>query len=78
MANEKLIDKLSEKYRLGFDITLDSDTIPKGLSEDIIRLISFKKKEPEWLLAWRLEAYRHWLTMTAPDWANLKIEPIDY
>ena len=78
MANEKLINKLSEQYQLGFDITLDSDTIHKGLNEDIIRLISFKKKEPEWLLAWRLEAYRHWLTMDAPNWANLKIDPIDY
>lgn len=78
MANEKLIEKLSEKYRLGFDISLESDTIPKGLSEDIIRLISFKKREPEWLLEWRLQAYRHWLTMSAPNWANLKIEPIDY
>lgn len=78
MANEQLIEKLKEKYHLGFQIDLESDMIPKGLNEDIIALISLKKKEPEWLLQWRLTAYKHWLTLKQPDWANLKIEPIDY
>jgi Fe-S cluster assembly protein SufB len=51
---------------------------PKGLSEDTVRYISAKKDEPEWMLEWRLKAYRHWLTMPMPDWAKLNIPPIDY
>jgi Fe-S cluster assembly protein SufB len=51
---------------------------PKGLSEDTVRFISAKKDEPEWMLEWRLKAYRHWLTMPMPDWAKLNIPPIDY
>jgi Fe-S cluster assembly protein SufB len=78
MTNEKLIETLSQKYKLGFDVDLESDTIPKGLNEDIVKIISLKKNEPDWLLEWRLTAYRHWLTLTPPNWANLKIEPIDY
>lgn len=78
MTNEKIIATLSQKYKLGFDIDLDSDTLPNGLNEDIIKIISSKKNEPLWLLEWRLEAYRHWITLKKPEWANLKIEDIDF
>lgn len=72
---EQLIHK---EYEHGFFTDVESDTVPPGLSEDIIRFISKKKNEPEFLLEWRLKAYRHWLTMKQPDWARLKLEPIDY
>lgn len=78
MANEKLIQTLDEKYKLGFDIQLESEILPKGLNEEIIRLISKLKEEPSWLLEWRLTAYRHWVTLKKPTWANLKIEDIDF
>ena len=68
----------AEKYKYGFVTDIDADTAPKGLSEDIVRLISRKKEEPEWLLDWRLKAYRHWLTMDEPMWANVTFPPIDY
>jgi len=64
-------------YKAGFVTDIVSETVPPGLSEDVIRLISAKKNEPQWLLDWRLKAYRHWLTMTPPDWAQLKVPPID-
>ena len=57
---------LEQDYAAGFVTTLETDTVPKGLWEDVIRLISARKGEPEWLLDWRLQAYRHWLTMTPP------------
>jgi len=66
------------EYKYGFVTDLDMDIAPRGLSEDVVRLISHKKNEPEWLLAWRLKAYRHWLTMTEPQWQNVKFPPIDY
>jgi len=73
------IDKMVEqKYRHGFVTDIESDTLPPGLSEDVIRAISARKKEPEWLLEWRLKAYRHWLEMEQPDWAHLKIDAIDF
>ena len=65
-------------YKYGFVTEIESEKAPKGLSEDVVRFISAKKNEPEWLLDWRLKAYRRWLTMTPPDWAKLDIEPIDY
>ncbi len=65
-------------YQHGFVTDIDTDVIPKGLSEDVIRLISAKKNEPEWLLEWRLAAYRHWLTMDEPDWQNATYAKIDY
>ena len=67
-----------EKYKYGFVTDIDADTAPKGLSEDIVRFISAKKDEPEWLLEWRLKAYRHWLTMEEPEWPKVKYPPIDY
>lgn len=67
-----------DSYKYGFVTEIESEKAPKGLSEDVVRFISAKKNEPEWLLDWRLKAYRRWLTMTPPDWAKLDIEPIDY
>jgi Fe-S cluster assembly protein SufB len=69
---------VGQKYRHGFVTDIESDTVPPGLDEDVIRLISRKKKEPAFLLEWRLKAFRHWLTMKEPKWAHLRIEPIDY
>ncbi|WP_422366662.1 Fe-S cluster assembly protein SufB [Pelagibius sp.] len=67
-----------EKYKYGFVTDIETETAPKGLSEDIVRFISAKKNEPEWLLEWRLKAYRHWLTMPEPEWAKVQFPPIDY
>lgn len=74
----ELADLMERDYPHGFVTTIESDTIPCGLNEDVIRLISRKKNEPEFMLQWRLKAYQHWLTMTKPDWAKLNIAPIDY
>ena len=68
----------SQEYKYGFVTDIESDVAPPGLSEDTIRLISSKKSEPEWLLDFRLKAFRHWLTMKEPTWANVKYDPIDY
>jgi Fe-S cluster assembly protein SufB len=68
----------SSEYKYGFVTDIESDDAPKGLSEDIVRFISAKKNEPEWLLEWRLKAYRHWLTMEEPKWPNVEYPPIDY
>jgi Fe-S cluster assembly protein SufB len=73
------INQLTQReYPYGFTTELDADTAPRGLNEDVIRLISSKKQEPEFLLEWRLRAYRYWLTLTEPRWPNVKHEPIDY
>jgi Fe-S cluster assembly protein SufB len=69
---------ISRQYQHGFYTAVDADTVPCGLSEDVIRLISAKKNEPPFMLAWRLNAYRHWLTMKEPRWATVKHPPIDY
>ena len=74
----ELEDLVGQKYRHGFVTDIDSDTVPPGLDEDVVRLISRKKGEPEFMLDWRLRAYRHWLGMQPPDWAHLRIAPIDY
>ena len=75
----KIIDEVTQAdYKYGFVTDIETEMAPKGLSEDIVRFISAKKNEPEWLLEFRLKAYRHWLTMKTPDWAHLKIAPIDY
>ncbi|NDD62599.1 MAG: Fe-S cluster assembly protein SufB, partial [Acidobacteria bacterium] len=68
----------NREYKYGFVTDIESETIPRGLNEDIVRLISAKKGEPEWLLEWRLKAFRHWLTMTEPEWANVHYPKIDY
>ena len=73
------IQKLTEEgYAYGFVTDIPQETLPPGLNEDIIRKISAMKKEPEWLLDYRLKAYAAWLEMEMPDWAHLKIDPIDY
>jgi Fe-S cluster assembly protein SufB len=71
-------DLTSREYAYGFVTPIEAEEVPKGLSEDTIRLISAKKGEPAWMLDWRLRAYRHWLTMTEPTWANVTHAPIDY
>ena len=77
--SRKVIDDVTgSEYKYGFTTDIDTDIIPRGLSEDVVRLISAKKGEPEWLLEFRLKAYRHWLTMKMPTWAHLNIPEIDY
>ena len=71
---------LDTDYKWGFTLDIESDVAPKGLSEDVVRLISAKKNEPEWMLEWRLKAFRHWLKLKqhSPTWANIQHPPIDY
>src|SRR6188508_1687834 len=76
--SELLTDLVKRKYRHGFVTDIEQDTVPPGLNEDVIRLISAKKGEPEFLTEWRLKAYRHWLTMKEPEWAHVRYSPIDY
>jgi Fe-S cluster assembly protein SufB len=79
MSSAKTIKDLTESdYKYGFVTAVEADTVPPGLNEEIIRLISSKKSEPEFMLQWRLKAYRHWLTMKEPTWANVHYPPIDY
>ncbi|MEI6790934.1 MAG: Fe-S cluster assembly protein SufB, partial [Myxococcaceae bacterium] len=74
-----MIKELTEKsYAYGFVTPIESDTLPPGLNEDVVRFISAKKQEPEWLLNWRLKAYKHWLTLKEPDWAHVSYPKIDY
>jgi Fe-S cluster assembly protein SufB len=65
-------------YKYGFVTQIEADEAPKGLNEEVIRFISARKKEPQWMLEWRLKAYHHWLTMETPEWANIKFPPINY
>ena len=74
----KLEELTSQDYKYGFITDVEIDRAPKGLNEDIIRLISAKKNEPAFMLEWRLKAYHHWLTMKEPTWQNVKYPPIDY
>lgn len=76
---DNIVDKVTnEDYKYGFTTDIETEVIPKGLNEDIIRLISKKKNEPEWLLEFRLEAFRHWQTLTVPTWPHLSIPEIDF
>ncbi len=77
-TKERVADLAGEKYKHGFVTDIEMDFAPKGLSEDIVRFISAKKNEPEWMLEWRLEAYRRWLEMREPNWARVHYPPIDY
>src|SRR5215813_12679361 len=73
------IESLAQReYKWGFVTKIDEDSVPPGLSEDVVRLISSKKQEPAFMLEWRLKAYRHWLTMTEPEWANVHNPKINY
>jgi len=77
--NDDILEQVtSSEYKYGFVTDIETDSAPKGLSEDIVRFISAKKKEPEWLLAWRLKAYRQWLDMVEPKWPNVEYPPINY
>ena len=77
--NDSLLRDVTESdYKYGFVTDIDTDIIPVGLSEDVVRLISKKKGEPQWLLDFRLKAYRHWLTMTPPEWGHLNMPEIDF
>lgn len=74
----EIADESGDKYKYGFVTDIESETIPKGLTADIIRMISAKKGEPEWLLSWRLKAFEFWQTMSEPSWAKLSYDKIDY
>lgn len=77
--NDDILEQVtSSEYKYGFVTDIEADSAPKGLNEDIVRFISAKKKEPEWLLEWRLKAYRQWLNMTEPKWPNVQYPAIDY
>jgi len=76
---DALLSEVTEsEYKYGFVTDIEADTIPPGLNEEVVRLISAKKNEPDWLLDWRLKAYRHWLTLEEPKWHNVHYSPIDY
>ena len=77
-ANREISELIKQKYDAGFVTDIEADTVAPGLNEDIIRIISAKKHEPQFMLDWRLQAYRHWLTMKEPQWANVHHPPIDY
>jgi len=76
--SDEVRDLANQEYQYGFVTELDTDVAPRGLNEDIIRLISKKKNEPEWLLEWRLQAFRHWITLTEPTWQHVSYGPVDY
>jgi Fe-S cluster assembly protein SufB len=78
MSQSAIDQQVSQPYKYGWSTDIESELAPVGLNEDIIRLISEKKAEPEWMLEWRLKAYRHWLEMREPNWANITYPPIDY
>lgn len=77
-ATSTLEEFASREYQHGFVTDIDAETLPPGLDENVIRLISSKKNEPEFLLEWRLKAYRHWTKMTEPKWPNVHYRPIDF
>jgi Fe-S cluster assembly protein SufB len=77
-ATSTIEELANQEYKYGFFTDIEMETVPRGLNEDVIRLISAKKQEPAWLLDWRLKAYRHWLTLTEPTWAKVHYPPIDY
>jgi Fe-S cluster assembly protein SufB len=78
MGSTPLDGITTTEYKAGFVTDIEQETIPPGLSEDVVRLISAKKDEPPWMTEWRLKAYRHWLTMVEPKWPNVHYPPIDY
>jgi len=77
-SDDVIEDRVQQEYQWGWSTEIEADLAPKGLNENIVRFISEKKGEPEFMLQWRLKAYRHWLTMREPSWANVKYPPIDY
>jgi Fe-S cluster assembly protein SufB len=77
-ASPKIEDFINRGYDAGFVTDIEADSIPPGLNEDVVRLISAKKDEPPFMLEWRLRAFRHWQSMTEPHWQNVRYAPIDY
>jgi Fe-S cluster assembly protein SufB len=77
-ATETIETFANKEYEFGFVTDIEAETVPAGLNEEIVRMISAKKSEPEWLLEWRLKAYRHWLTMETPTWPNVHYPPVDF
>ena len=77
-ATETVEDLAKQEYKYGFVTDVETESIPIGLNEDVVRLISAKKNEPEWLLEWRLNAFRVWSKMSEPEWHNVHYDPIDY
>ncbi|MDD5362135.1 MAG: Fe-S cluster assembly protein SufB [Ignavibacteria bacterium] len=78
MSEDIILDKIAGDYEWGFSTDIDMDTLPKGLNEDVVKFISKKKNDPTFMLEWRLKAYKHWLTLEEPQWANIHHPPIDY
>ncbi|MBV1906616.1 MAG: Fe-S cluster assembly protein SufB [Pseudomonadales bacterium] len=78
MSNTELNDLIQRTYSAGFVTDIESETLPPGLNEQVIRAISRRKKEPAWLTDWRLQAYEHWLTLTPPEWAHVNFKPVDF
>ncbi|MAC34170.1 MAG: Fe-S cluster assembly protein SufB [Haliea sp.] len=78
MSQEQIDQVIRKEYAAGFHTNIESDTLPPGLSEEVIRVISARKNEPDWLLEWRLEAYRDWQEMTEPSWAHVNYPPVDF
>ncbi|MGB0134138.1 Fe-S cluster assembly protein SufB [Dokdonella sp.] len=77
-GNEQIVEAMNRRYEAGFVTDIETDSLPPGLNEDVVRWISNRKGEPAWMTEWRLKAYRHWLTMIPPEWAKLRIEAIDF
>src|SRR5262250_1706422 len=77
-ATSTIEELANREYKHGFVTDIEADALPRGLSDEIVRAISARKNEPDWLLEWRLKAYRHWLTMKEPTWPNVHYPPIDY
>src|ERR1700744_34328 len=77
-ATETIESLVTQEYKYGFVTDVEAESAPPGLNEDIVRLISSKKKEPTWLTDWRLKAYRHWLTLKEPTWQFVKYPPVDF
>ena len=78
MSTQMLEEFAERDYEFGFVTDIEQDTFPPGLNEDVIRALSAKKGEPEWMLEWRLKAYSHWQKMKEPSWAKVEYPPIDY
>jgi Fe-S cluster assembly protein SufB len=78
VANAEILEQLGRRYQAGFTTAIESDSLPPGLDEDVVRAISARKGEPAWMTDWRLAAFRHWLRMPVPHWARLDIAPIDF
>ena len=76
--NKEINQFLKKGYEYGFETDIESETLPPGINEDVIRIISKKKNEPEFLLNWRLKAFAYWKNLEAPEWSQLNIDPIDY